>query len=135
MAAKRVFSISLDADLITRLDDLADARGTSRSALIETYIRDSIGEDETVVNVLTDPVLVAAFAKAFASRDVMARMAQAIGQESSPDQLQLFQTTLQTVADKFNAADRSRTAADSADPAVTKSLQAKPTKKKRAKKR
>jgi metal-responsive CopG/Arc/MetJ family transcriptional regulator len=102
--AKRVFSISVDESLMTRLDDLADAQGVSRSKLVEKFITDGIGEQEVAVRMWSDPVVMGALGKAFNSPDVLRRLASAIEAETTPDQLQLFQHTLQKLADDMGQA-------------------------------
>lgn len=103
MAARRVFSIALDPEKIARLDDLADARGISRSRLIEQYIDEAMQEDETTVRVLSDPVLLRGFAQAFKDKGMIRRLLDVVsGEGADPDQLHLFQQSLQHVADQMN---------------------------------
>jgi len=90
MPNKARFSITVDPRVMRRVDRLAKAMNRSRSATIEKLLNDGVEDTEMFVKAMTNPVLVEAFGKAFASRDVMRTMAATIGQELSDDQMQLF---------------------------------------------
>ena len=50
-------SIKLDEDLLSRIDDLAEAKGISRTAVIETAINNDLPEQESFQRSLENPVL------------------------------------------------------------------------------
>lgn len=54
---KQQLSITLDADLVKRLDAVCEATNVNRSALIETMVEKGIRERETFVQDMENPVL------------------------------------------------------------------------------
>ena len=94
MTRKPIITITIPAELLTRLDDLADAKGVARSALIAELVQDGIDQAETTVKALTHPVLGPAMARAFSQPGVLRAMAAVIGQELEPEQLQLFKKAI-----------------------------------------
>lgn len=56
MARKTAINITIDADLLKRIDDAADKRGDSRSAIIERFCRNEIGQEEEFLHELESPV-------------------------------------------------------------------------------
>ena len=95
---KSLLTVSINTDLVRRLDDLADARNVSRSSLVERFISDSIEDDETVVRFAADPVLMGAMAKIFGDRSMLKRMTEVISSEgTTPEQLRLFQTAITNI--------------------------------------
>lgn len=85
-----LMTVTVEPDVMERIDALAAATGSNRSKTTEKLILDSLDDHETTARALTDPVIVGAFAKAFGDRDVMRRMAAAVASESDPAQLELF---------------------------------------------
>ena len=125
---KSLLTVSINTDLVRRLDDLADARNVSRSSLVERFISDSIEDDETVVRFAADPVLMGAMAKIFGDRSMLKRMAEVISSEgTTPEQLRLFQTAITNITE--DVAATAAPAAAAASPPVTNALQVKKRKR------
>lgn len=95
MATRRaIISVTIEPELLKRLDDLADAQAVPRSQLIETLIRQGIEDEEIAVRAVTNPVILNAFMGAFRDRAVVKAMASAVGDELSPEQLNLFRQAM-----------------------------------------
>lgn len=94
MTRKPIISITIRPELLSRLDDLADAQGIARSALISKLVEDGIEQEETTVKALAHPVLGPAMVRAFSQPEVIRAMAAVIGQELDPDQLKLFKSVM-----------------------------------------
>lgn len=56
MARKTAINITIDADLLKRIDDAAEKRGDSRSAVIERFCRNEIAQEEEFLHELESPV-------------------------------------------------------------------------------
>jgi predicted transcriptional regulator len=85
--SKTIISFSIDSLLAKRLEDLADAKGVSRSALVEDFIEQGLGGEEAAVRVAKNPVLMEAMVKLFENRDVFREMMKAVGESVSPQEL------------------------------------------------
>lgn len=92
---KTRISITIEPKLVRRLDRLAKSSKLSRSELIEQLCRDGMEDQEMMVKAFTNPVLVEAFGKAFANRDVLRAMTSTMGDELEDDQLELFTATME----------------------------------------
>lgn len=55
--SKRPISISIETDLLDRVDRLAELRGDTRTAVIERAIRNDIAEQEEFIESLANPVV------------------------------------------------------------------------------
>jgi len=87
-------SLSIDPKLWRRVERLAKASKRSRSDVVCGFIRDGLDDAEVFVKAMSNPVLVDAFSKVFASRDVVKSMASVVGEELSDEQLKLFERTM-----------------------------------------
>ncbi len=96
---RSIISITIEPELLKRLDDLADAQGVARSQLIEKLISEGIEGEEMAVRALTNPVVMQAMVGAFRDPTVLRAMAVAVGQELSTEQLQLFQRAMGAVSE------------------------------------
>lgn len=90
MALKIKTSMALSRPLLDRLDDLALAKGQSRSDLIEGFIERCLGDEELGVRVVGNPVLGPALLQMLARPEIMRAMSGALRETVSDDQLQLF---------------------------------------------
>jgi metal-responsive CopG/Arc/MetJ family transcriptional regulator len=88
---KTIISFSLDTELVKRIDDLADAKGMSRSRLVEAMLRDGIGDEHLMVKAAQSPVLMQALMKAFGSPEVLKQMAKVMGTKMSDTEVLEFQ--------------------------------------------
>lgn len=96
--SKTKLSITIDPQILRRVERIAKAAGQSRSAMIERLIRDGVDDAETAVQAFTDPLLLQAFAGAFGNRDVLKAMASAVHEEMTDSQLDLFVDRLKGLA-------------------------------------
>ena len=87
---RRVVSITIDPDVLERVDRLAAARVLARGRLIEEFIADGIEEEELFVKVSSQPVLMQALMRAFAQPGVVKELSAVMGQDLSEQQLNLF---------------------------------------------
>lgn len=83
-------SFTIPADLLKQVDDVADAQRLSRSTLLETWILEKLDSEKLNVQLLANPAVFQAMVKAFGNPEVLKSMAQAVGQELKPEQLELF---------------------------------------------
>lgn len=88
--SKTKVTLTLDTELVKRVDEIASAKRQSRSAWIEASMRESIDQDEAAVKFFSDPMLSGAFLKAFSEPGMLKQFAQTIGSDLEPDQLKLF---------------------------------------------
>lgn len=95
MARKHRLTVSIDGDVIARVDRLAKAERRSRSATMEALLKDGLDQTEATVHAFANPVLRDAFIKAFAQPEVVRQFAAVMGQEVSEDQLRLFQAGIE----------------------------------------
>ena len=91
---KQIVSLSLNSELMKRVENLADSKGMSRSALIEDLIENGIDQEEIAVAAFTNPVVRDALMKSFARPEVIKALIKGIGDED-PKQLELFNQGLQ----------------------------------------
>jgi len=134
---KQIVSLSLDSDLFKRVENLADAKGMSRSALIEEFIKNGIGNEEIAVAMFKNPVLLEALMKAFAQPSVIKEFARSMHEQAaSPQQLELFHQGLGLVKNYSEAFQKGVPPELAAKQAVSKNMVAKrKLKKHRAKKK
>ena len=110
-ASLRLISLRLPADLLTRVDQIAGAKGESRTASIERLIRDGIDDEENFVRMATDPVVGPAIFGAFAKPEVVRALMQALRQDLTDEQLDLFQRGVSTLDQQLHAKPAAATAA------------------------
>ena len=96
---RQIVTLSIPADVCERLDAVAGVRGMSRSKLVQTFIADGLGQEEAVVNVLTNPLLIDFFRKAFTTPGIVKQMAKAVGEEVDAGQLKLFGEMMDAASD------------------------------------
>lgn len=92
--AKHVASISMDPELVKSLSELAAVRRLSRSQLIEQICADFIAQEKMAVQVFGDPVVGAALQKAFMDPGVIGRLAAAMREGVSDEQMLLFEKAI-----------------------------------------
>lgn len=93
-------SFSVDPDLLKQVDDLADAQSLSRSQLLEKWMKQAVEQEKQAAAVLSNPVLLEGFAKAFSAPGILKEMAKALGDELSDEQLELFHRTLSATVEQ-----------------------------------
>lgn len=87
MSKKQAIAITMDVELIERIDAVAEAREDSRSAVIERMARNSIGGEEDLVGYLANPVMREIVTRLMGSPKIMNAVAALVGEEVSEDQL------------------------------------------------
>ena len=90
-------SFALDPDVARDLEALAKVEGLSASALANRLLSDAVRERAASAKVLSNPVVMQAFGKAFSAPGVLSSMIEAIGQKLDDEQLRLFRDTLESV--------------------------------------
>lgn len=98
---KQILSLSLDVELVKRVDNLADANGMSRSAMVESFIESGIDQEELKIRAFTNPVLREALMKSFSSPSVVKALLKGMKDEVTPQDMQLFQQGMQMM-DNFS---------------------------------
>lgn len=89
---KTIVTMSLDTELVRRLDDLADAQGRSRSWVIENWMREKLEDEEVTVKLLTNPVVMKAVLETFKNPEVLRTLAKmAMGSAGEQDVLKFRQ--------------------------------------------
>ncbi len=88
---KEKISISIEADLLRRLDAVCEARGDSRSAVIERILRDEMPEEESFLQGMEDPMSRALIATLIRSPAVLKVIATVAGKAISDADLKRVQ--------------------------------------------
>lgn len=79
---KAKFTISMDPGLLRRLDEVAEARKDSRSAVIERIVNNQIEEEEKAVRLLIDnPVIRETIMRLMASPDALELLNRLLGKK------------------------------------------------------
>ena len=87
---KQAVTIAVRPALLKRIDQLAKAKGESRSEAIEHLLLDALEDEELAVRAISNPVISQALLGAMAQPQVMRSMLHAMRSELSDDQLELF---------------------------------------------
>jgi len=87
---KVITSVSLPPDLVKSLDVVAKQRRLTRSQLIEHLCAESLDRQRVVAAAFADPVVVDSFTRAFAEPGMLRRLAAAMSEDLSDEQLELF---------------------------------------------
>jgi formylmethanofuran dehydrogenase subunit E-like metal-binding protein len=95
---RRPKTYNLPKSLTDRVTVLAKAQGMSESLVAERLLLDSLGQEETNVKLMTDPVVMPAMVKAMSEPAVMRAILDAIRDDLGDDQLQLFGHAMNAVA-------------------------------------
>ncbi len=90
-------SISLDPDLVKRLDRVARASRQSRSQLITDLVVGGLEQTEVMIKATSDPVLMAAVGKVMGDPGVLRNMVSGLRSELSDEQLELFKSRLDSM--------------------------------------
>lgn len=79
-------TITLDPDLLARIDRLADLRGWSRSRMMERQFRTAVEEDERTMDHLASPIIEPIVQSIIDHPRLMATLVRLIGDKLSPDE-------------------------------------------------
>jgi predicted transcriptional regulator len=90
-------TVTLEKHLLKRVDSVARALALSRSRLLEQLVRDGIEEQETWARALANPLIAKALGLAIGQPGVLKAMAEAMGEELRPEQMELFKQAMQHV--------------------------------------
>jgi len=71
---KKRLSVTVDQEILEKVDGLAEAEGRSRSAQVEFLLRQSLGGNETMTRLMSDDVVRRAMMEAFSNPNVLGRM-------------------------------------------------------------
>lgn len=85
--SKAKISISLDADLLRRLDAVCEAKGEERSPTIERMLRLAIQEQEEFIRDMEDPVMRTIHSVMMRSPAVMKTIVMALGAQFTADEI------------------------------------------------
>jgi hypothetical protein len=99
---KLVVAVTLEADVVKRLDDVARLNDLSRSRQVEQFIIAGLDEGEFAVKAFANPAIVRAMGKMFADRSLVKQLAQAITADTTPEQLRLFEQGFQNLEASFD---------------------------------
>ena len=98
MAAKKLkLSITLDAEVTKRVDRLAKATRSNRSAVLEALVIDALNQNEAAIKASADPVVMGAFMRAMTEPGVIRGVAEVLRHDLSDEQLKLFTEAAQAV--------------------------------------
>jgi len=93
-AGKMVLSITIDPDLVRRVDELADSLGQSRSAFISRLVKEGVDSEGDAIRAFQHPVIGPALLKAFSDREVIKGIADVMGENLTDQQLLLFRQVM-----------------------------------------
>jgi len=99
---KMVVAVTLEPDVVKRLDEVAAANEVSRSRQVELYIREGLEEGEFAAKAFANPAIMRAMGKALADRSVIKQIAAAMTSDSTPDQLKLFEQAIESMQETFD---------------------------------
>lgn len=91
---KDKIGISIDHDLLTRIDAVCEAKNEARSAWFERIARNSIQDEEQFVADMENPLIRGVVRAMIADKHVLALLAKAFGENSTPEQLERIQRLL-----------------------------------------
>jgi predicted transcriptional regulator len=95
MATKRQkLSITLEAEIVKRVERLAKLAKTNRSRMLEELVMDAIEQTETNLKLAVNPAVMQAMMSAFSQPGVLRGFADAVRADLSDDQMRLFQRAL-----------------------------------------
>ena len=95
---KITMSLALDPETQQRLIKLSHAQGISRSQLANRLLAESLVQEELAFRAFSSPTIVQAFGKVFSQPGMLRQMVEAMGEELSDDQLELFRQTFENLA-------------------------------------
>lgn len=88
---KQKIAISIDADLLEKIDQVAEARGDARSTLIERMLKDGIESEMRFVKQMESPVYRALMGALTSSPKVFEVLADLAMEKITPEQAQELQ--------------------------------------------
>lgn len=97
--ARRV-SLSLDEQVLKRIDRVAEAQQRSRSQTVEGLVLDGLQGVEGFVQMMGNPVLREHFAQALAQPGVLSELAATMGRQLDPGEMELFAETFEKLSGK-----------------------------------
>lgn len=106
MARRVRITITMLPDILHRVDRIAKAQGFSRSEYLERMTRDALARDEVTVKAMTNPTIMAAFARAIGQEQVLKSLAGVLGDELADDQLKLFTDAVEQLSEMGERAAR-----------------------------
>lgn len=98
MARKVKISVSVDENVLRRIDRVAKHKGTTRSAEISAACRDYVEDTEMMVKAFANTELREAFIRAFSAPEVVRQFASVMQEDLSDEQLRLFSDAMQKLA-------------------------------------
>lgn len=98
MAAKAVFSLSFDPQLLAQIDRLCKAQNLSRSQLMERWVREKVMGETQAVALMANPVVSELVVKTFGNPAFLEQLAKALGERLPENALPLFHEAVQGVA-------------------------------------
>jgi hypothetical protein len=92
MSARERVTLTLDPAVLSRIDQVAQARDESRSATIERVLRNGVAEEERVLDTIGEGVEGRIIAFLLQSPQALTMLAKAVGEELDPEQLAKLKT-------------------------------------------
>jgi predicted transcriptional regulator len=83
-------SVALTPTVAKRIDQMAQALGKSRSALVQAFIEDGLTDNEITAAAMSNPAITQALLGAFGKPEVLRSMAEVMKKDLTEDQLHLF---------------------------------------------
>lgn len=94
MRYKERITITVDPDILTRLDALAEARGENRSAVVERMLRVRLEDEEQFVADMENPLKRAVIKALTVNPAVLDFVSSVMGEEMTAEQLQRIRKKL-----------------------------------------
>lgn len=80
MAAKERVTLTIDAEVLARIDQVADLREEARSVVVERILRNGIESEEKFLDIIADPVRGAIYRGLLESPELMHLIAKMAGE-------------------------------------------------------
>lgn len=87
---KQKFSVSMDAEVCKRVDEMAELLNTTRSAVIATACMDYITQNDAMARLMGNPDAIQALMKSFAQPGVISAISQSMATQAEADAAQPF---------------------------------------------
>jgi hypothetical protein len=100
MANKERITITIDPDVLRRLDKVSDTRGEPRAAMIERILRNNIDGEESMMRDMENPVWRSLISTLLASESVVKAIATIAGENMPPERIREVQAGIKVQAER-----------------------------------
>ncbi len=90
MAARPHISISMEAEILKRVDKLVKLTKSNRSRLIQDLVSEGLDWNESSIRATSNPLVMGAFTRAMSEPGVMRGLATAMREDLTDEQMVLF---------------------------------------------